>query len=43
MDKKQTLEALKKLNSLMEDFLDMMEIDNAEEDETKKEPKKKED
>lgn len=43
MDKKQTLEALKKLNSMMEDFLDMMEIENAEEDEPKKEPKKKED
>lgn len=41
MDKKQTLEALKKLNSLMEDFLDMMEIDSAE-DEPKTEPKKEE-
>ena len=41
MDKKETLEKLKMLNSLMEDFLDMMEIDDAEEGD-KKEPKKEE-
>lgn len=32
MDKKDTLEKLKMLNSLMEDFLDMMEIDDSEDD-----------
>lgn len=42
MDKKETLEKLKMLNSLMEDFLDMMEIDDAEEEEEKKKPKKEE-
>jgi hypothetical protein len=42
MDKKQTLEALKKLNSLMEDFLDMMEIDSADEEGGKEQPKKEE-
>ena len=39
MDKKETLEKLKMLNSLMEDFLDMMELEDAD-DEPKKEPKK---
>lgn len=42
MDKKETLEKLKMLNSLMEDFLDMMEIDDAEEEDEKKKPKKEE-
>lgn len=32
MDRKDTIEKLKMLNSLMEDFLDMMEIDDADED-----------
>lgn len=42
MDKKETLEKLKMLNSLMEDFIDMMEIDEADEDMGKEETKKKE-
>lgn len=41
MDKKETLEKLKMLNSLMEDFLDMMEIEDAD-DEPKKDTKKEE-
>ena len=42
MDKKQTLEKLKMLNSMMEDFLDLMEIDEADEEKGKEETKKKE-
>ena len=42
MDKKDTLEKLKMLNSLMEDFIDMMEIDEADEEMSKEETKKKE-
>lgn len=42
MDKKETLEKLKMLNSLMEDFIDMMEIDEADEEMGKEETKKKE-
>lgn len=41
MDKKETLEKLKMLNSLMEDFIDMMEIDEADEEMGKDETKKK--
>lgn len=40
MDKKETLEKLKMLNSLMEDFLDMMEIEDADDEVEKKQPKK---
>lgn len=42
MDKKDTLEKLKMLNSLMEDFIDMMEIDEADEEMGKEDTKKKE-
>lgn len=43
MDKKETLEKLKMLNSLMEDFLDMMELDDADGEADKKQKPKKED
>lgn len=41
MDKKETLEKLKMLNSLMEDFIDMMAIDEADEEMSKEDTKKK--